>query len=93
MHDTVCERCFTVYRDNEEARRRQQQQARQLGLLGARSSEALGAAIGAMGAAGAAASRYFVHGAVTGAQHAWAGSAFASPTPPQQLQVNVPRPD
>ena len=77
----------------EESRRRQQHSARQLGLLGARSSEAIGAAIGAVGAAGAAASRYFVHGAVSGAQHAWAGSAYAAPAPAPGLQVQVPRPE
>ena len=46
-----------------------------------------------MGAAGAAASRYFVHGAVSGAQHAWAGSAHAAPAPAPGLQVQVPRPE
>ena len=93
LHDALCEQCFAAFRGTEDARRRQQHSARQLGLLGARSSEAIGAAIGAVGAAGAAASRYFVHGALSGAQHAWAGSAYAAPAPAPGLQVQVPRPE
>ena len=93
MHDMLCERCFTDFSAVEAARRQQQEGARRLGLLGARGSEALGSAFGAVGAAGAAASRYFVHGALAGAQSAWTGAAVVAPGPPAGLQVSIPRPD
>ena len=47
-------------------------------------------ALGAVGTAGAAASQFFAHGVVSGARSAWAGSVAR--TPPQGLQVSLPRP-
>ena len=89
MHDTVCVRCLAEFRAAQNARAQQHENARRLGLLGARGSEALGTALGAVGAAGAVASRYFVSGAFAGAQSAWTGAAVATPVTPPGMQVNL----
>ena len=62
--------------------------ARSLGLLGARSSELLGTAVGAVGAASAAASRFLVQGAVAGASSAWQASRLQEA--PSRLEVQLP---
>ena len=81
FNDTFCERCVADFRQQEEQRRQHQAAAQRLGRIGARGSEIVGTALGAVGAASVAASQYFVHGAATGARHAWAGSAAIKPPP------------
>ena len=89
MHNIICEHFFAQWQAGEEQRRQQHAAARTLGLMGARSSELIGAAVGAVGAASAAASRYFVAGAAAGAYGAWSGSRLQEPP---RLEVQLPRP-
>ena len=91
MQQSICENCFRQWQSAEEARQVQHAAARSLGLLGARSSELLGTAVGAVGAAGAAASRFLVQGAVAGASSAWQASRLQEAPPRLEVQL-PPRP-
>ena len=90
MESAVCESCFAPWQLGEEQRRQQHAAAHTLGLVGARSSELLGAAVGAVSAASAGAARYLVNGAVAGASSAWRGVRMQEGPP--RIEVSMPRP-
>ena len=90
MQSAVCEACFAQWQEAEAQRRQHHAAARTLGLVGARSSELLGTAVGAVSAASAGAARYLVHGAVAGASSAWHGERMQEGPP--RIEISLPRP-
>ena len=89
-HNVLCKHCVQQLQYDDEQRRQQHRAAHNMGLLTARGSECVGAALGAAGAASLAAGRYLVAGAAAGARTAWAGSGQLQP--PAGFEVRVPRP-